>query len=179
MLTMGSAWVKLYSKLSNESALRAIGHVTSDNAKNNGTMLLEFARLIKLVTKRVWDPVERHIGCLAHVINIATQKLISAYSKSIHFNPYEPTAHIPDTSAASRYARPRKDLFKRIQLRHQASPDEIAKQMVLDMKDVDKFVFQIAMDEVGEKRQKLAALQLSESEWKRVDLFLNLLAVRP
>jgi hypothetical protein len=33
------------------------------------------------------------------------------------------------------------------------------------------------MDETGEKRQKLAALQLSPEEWTRVDLFLNLLAV--
>jgi hypothetical protein len=38
--------------------------------------------------------------CLAHVINIATQKLISAYSKSPHFNAHTPTAHIPDTSTA-------------------------------------------------------------------------------
>jgi hypothetical protein len=36
----------------------------------------------------------------------------------------------------------------------------------------------MAMDETGEKRSKLAALQLTEAEWKRVDLFLNLLAVR-
>jgi hypothetical protein len=43
---------------------------------------------------------------------------------------------------------------------------------------VDKFVFEIAMDESGEKRKKLAALQLTEAEWSRVDLFLNLLAVR-
>lgn len=43
--------------------------------------------------------------------------------------------------------------------------------------DVDTFVFEIAMDETGEKRTKLAALQLTEAEWKRVDLFLNLLAV--
>ncbi|KAJ7847687.1 hypothetical protein B0H13DRAFT_583944 [Mycena leptocephala] len=88
----------------------------------------------------------------------------------------------------------RKDLFKMIQLRHQADPAVIAKQMVLDMKvrwsstyamldrgytlreDVDKFVFEIAMEESGEKRKKLAALQLTEAEWSRVDLFLNLLA---
>ncbi|KAJ7303116.1 hypothetical protein DFH08DRAFT_904132 [Mycena albidolilacea] len=42
---------------------------------------------------------------------------------------------------------------------------------------VNDFAFEIAMDEVGEKRQKLAKLQLSEAEWTRVDLFLNLLAV--
>jgi hypothetical protein len=43
---------------------------------------------------------------------------------------------------------------------------------------VDKFVFEIAMDETGDKHKKLAVLQLSEAEWARVDLFLDLLAVR-
>ncbi|KAJ7131124.1 ribonuclease H-like domain-containing protein, partial [Mycena epipterygia] len=86
----------------------------------------------------------------------------------------------------------RKDLFKRIQLR--ADPAAAAKQMVLDMKvhwsstyamldcgynlrtDVDKFVFEIAMDETGEKRKKSTELQLTEEEWDRVNLFLDLLA---
>ncbi|KAJ7105653.1 ribonuclease H-like domain-containing protein, partial [Mycena epipterygia] len=67
------------------------------------------------------------------------------------------------------------------------------KQMVLDMKvrwsstyamfdcgynlraDVDKFVFEIAMDETGEKCKKLVELQLTEAEWSRVNLFLDLL----
>lgn len=81
-------------------------------------MLVEFARLIKLKTGLIWNPVERRIGyvcaplvstltkhfrrCLAHIINIATQKLISAYSKAPHFNAHEPTAHIPDTSESMR-----------------------------------------------------------------------------
>jgi len=43
---------------------------------------------------------------------------------------------------------------------------------------VDKFVFEMALDETGEKGRKLMALQLTEAEWMRVDLFLNLLAVR-
>ncbi|KAJ7917073.1 hypothetical protein B0H13DRAFT_1870602 [Mycena leptocephala] len=154
-------------------------------------MLVEFSRLIKLKTGLVWNPVERRIGCLAHIINIATQKLISAYSKSPHFDAREPTAHIPDTSelmrdeiglvraisVKERSSSKRKNLFKTIQLRHKTDPTEIAKQMVIDMKDVNQFVFEIAMDETGEKRTKLATLQLSEAEWKRVDLFLNLLAV--
>jgi hypothetical protein len=41
-----------------------VGRVTCDNAANNGTLLVEFSRLIKLAAKRVWDPVERRIGCL-------------------------------------------------------------------------------------------------------------------
>ena len=34
-------------------------------------------------------------SCLAHVINLATQMLISTYSKSPHFDPKQPDAHIP------------------------------------------------------------------------------------
>ena len=34
-------------------------------------------------------------SCLAHVINLATQALISAYSQSPHFDPKNPEAHIP------------------------------------------------------------------------------------
>ena len=34
-------------------------------------------------------------SCLAHVINIATQKLIKTYSDSPHFNPKKPDDHVP------------------------------------------------------------------------------------
>jgi hypothetical protein len=34
-------------------------------------------------------------SCLAHVINLATQMLISTYSKSPHFDPKNPEAHVP------------------------------------------------------------------------------------
>jgi hypothetical protein len=34
-------------------------------------------------------------SCLAHVINLATQMLISTYSKSPHFDPKQPDAHVP------------------------------------------------------------------------------------
>jgi hypothetical protein len=34
-------------------------------------------------------------SCLAHVINLATQLLISTYSKSPHFDPKMPDAHVP------------------------------------------------------------------------------------
>lgn len=36
-------------------------------------------------------------SCLAHVINLATQALISTYSPSPHFDPGNPEAHIPTT----------------------------------------------------------------------------------
>jgi hypothetical protein len=34
-------------------------------------------------------------SCLAHVINLATQALISTYSRAPHFDPKDPEAHIP------------------------------------------------------------------------------------
>jgi hypothetical protein len=34
-------------------------------------------------------------SCLAHVINLATQMLISTYSKSPHFDLKQPDAHVP------------------------------------------------------------------------------------
>jgi len=34
-------------------------------------------------------------SCLAHVINLATQALISTYSKAPHFDPKNPEAHEP------------------------------------------------------------------------------------
>jgi hypothetical protein len=37
-------------------------------------------------------------SCLAHVINLGTQVLISTYSKSPHYGPHDPKAHEPDTS---------------------------------------------------------------------------------
>jgi hypothetical protein len=34
-----------------------------------------------------------YFRCLAHVINLATQALISGYSTSKHYNPHDPAAH--------------------------------------------------------------------------------------
>ncbi|KAJ7330883.1 hypothetical protein DFH08DRAFT_814973 [Mycena albidolilacea] len=136
-----------------------------------------------------WDPIERHINCLAHVINLATRKLISTYSKSPHFSSHDTTAHISDTSPGAardpiglvcaiavkeRSSSKRKQLFCEIQLRR--SPVAAAKQMILDMKDVDTFAFEIPQEESGEKREKLEALRLKSDEWARVDLFPNLIA---
>ncbi|KAJ7760272.1 hypothetical protein DFH07DRAFT_771902 [Mycena maculata] len=150
-----------------------VGYVTCDNATNNGTMLIEFAHQFKLATKQRWDPIERRIN------------------QSPHFNSHEPTAHIPDTSAVvrdeiglvraiavkERSSAKRKELFRNIQIRKRPDSAEIARQMVLDMKDVDTFVFEMAQEEGGAaKREKLEALRLRPDEWVRVDLFLNLLA---
>lgn len=36
-------------------------------------------------------------SCLAHIINLATQSLISTYSKVQYYNPHEPRSHEPTT----------------------------------------------------------------------------------
>ncbi|KAJ7900762.1 ribonuclease H-like domain-containing protein, partial [Mycena olivaceomarginata] len=82
----------------------------------------------------------------------------------------------------------RKELFKTIQTRSLADPAVIAKQMVLDMKARWSSTFAMLKrgyqlrkassrftQESGEKSKKLAALQLEEEEWDRVELFVHIL----
>jgi hypothetical protein len=42
------------------------------------------------------------LRCLAHVINLATQALIKAHTKSKHYNPASPDEHMPDTQGFNR-----------------------------------------------------------------------------
>jgi hypothetical protein len=88
-----------------------VGHVTCDNASNNRTMMRELAARLRATTKKEYIWEKRKIksvcsrsrsyqlltksSCLAHVVNLATQMLISTYSKSPHFDPKKPDAHIP------------------------------------------------------------------------------------
>ena len=87
-----------------------VGHITCDNASNNVTMMKEFAACLKTSTKKEYNWKERKIkfvfvvllvqllmnySCLMHVINLATQLLISTYSKSPHFDPKNADAHVP------------------------------------------------------------------------------------
>ncbi|THH15369.1 hypothetical protein EUX98_g9475 [Antrodiella citrinella] len=75
-----------------------IGHVTTDNASNNRTMLYAFANHYKTKTGKTWNVKLRHVGCIAHIINLATQALITTYSKSPHFDPANPTSHEPEVN---------------------------------------------------------------------------------
>src|SRR5882757_3054623 len=93
------------------SSAAKVGHVTCDNASNNSTMMKEFSAQLKTATGKKYNWRKRKIkctsprtyhtqllisnSCLAHVINLATQALISTYSKSPHFDPKQPDAHIP------------------------------------------------------------------------------------
>ena len=74
-------------------------------------MLKEFTARLEVATGKRYDWKKRKIkyvglhsfqsqfltrsSCLAHVINLATQMLISTYSKSPHFDPKQPEAHVP------------------------------------------------------------------------------------
>ncbi|KAJ7453402.1 hypothetical protein FB451DRAFT_1373762 [Mycena latifolia] len=124
----------------------------------------------------------KRITCLAHVISLATQELISSYSKSPNFSPHDPEAHVPEAAPGSTReeigllraiavkllerpsAKRLKELFKTIQNRSRADPAIIGKQMA-----VDTFIFEISQDETGEKRKKLAERGLKDVEWASVN----------
>ncbi|KAF8234577.1 hypothetical protein L208DRAFT_1218009, partial [Tricholoma matsutake] len=61
-----------------------------DNATNNNTMLVEFAKHILMHDGKVFDLKQHHIQCLAHIINLVMQALITTHSKSKHYNPANP-----------------------------------------------------------------------------------------
>ena len=77
-------------------------------------MLEEFARLYHVQFKKefpcrkhriksVWwyffaDVYSSFCSCLAHVMNLGTQVLISTYSKAPHYTPHSPQAHEPHST---------------------------------------------------------------------------------
>ncbi|KAJ3531266.1 hypothetical protein NM688_g7598 [Phlebia brevispora] len=182
-----------------------IGHITCNNASNNGTMLHEFATQVQRKTGKLFDFRKRRINCLAHIINLATQALIAAYSKTPHFDPASPVDHlniaasdhrdevglIRAIAVKERSSAKRKEMFRRIQLKAKV-PRPL--QLLIDMKvrwsstymmlhraemskhHVDVFVYEIAREENNlSKRAKLDNLKLEPEEWTRVTLFLELL----
>jgi hypothetical protein len=62
-------------------------------------MMEVFAQEIKTATNTAYSHLDRCVQCMAHVVNLATQALIKAYSKSKHFDPENPDDHVPDTEA--------------------------------------------------------------------------------
>ncbi|KAJ7509390.1 hypothetical protein B0H11DRAFT_2427795 [Mycena galericulata] len=132
-------------------------------------------RLIKLATKQIWDPIERRIGKSPHFNAHEPTAHIPDMSQPVRDEIGLVRAIAVKVGAWERSSSKRKDLFKTIQRRHQTDATDIAKQMVLDMKvrwsstyamldrayalkeNVDKFVFEITMDETGDKRKKLYA----------------------
>ncbi|KAJ3505119.1 hypothetical protein NMY22_g17694 [Coprinellus aureogranulatus] len=80
-----------------------IGWITCDNASNNTTMLKWFEEKINKNPRRVrsrvgkWQRQSRHIRCLAHIINLATQAVIGTYSSTPHINTESTTADLDST----------------------------------------------------------------------------------
>ncbi|PPQ87326.1 hypothetical protein CVT26_004408, partial [Gymnopilus dilepis] len=125
-------------------ALYKIGHITCDNASNNDTMLDEFANCYRFKTGKIFDVAKRHIRCLAHIINLATQALISTRSKAKYYSADSDDGHLPDLNAPdrdevgliraitvkARSSSQRKELFKTIQIENKVPP----RQLLLDMK---------------------------------------------
>ncbi|KAF8068608.1 hypothetical protein FPV67DRAFT_1668686 [Lyophyllum atratum] len=139
--SLGQALYKICLRL---RIVYKIGHITCDNALNNGTMIDEFTRLYELSTGKTLMSRNVTYGmayacleilllnlclprrCLAHIINLATQALISAQSKSKYYNPHseDKDEHIPDLDVFDcdelglecSFAQ-RKEPFKVVQLR--------------------------------------------------------------
>ncbi|EKM48857.1 uncharacterized protein PHACADRAFT_202309 [Phanerochaete carnosa HHB-10118-sp] len=99
MRTTVNNWGKLFSKWW-IVLVSPIGHITCDNTSNNGTMLDEFSQQVERKTGIDWDPVAQRINCLAHVINLATQALISTYSPAPHYNLHDPST-VEDSVSSS------------------------------------------------------------------------------
>ncbi|KAJ3522295.1 hypothetical protein NMY22_g11953 [Coprinellus aureogranulatus] len=82
-----------------------VGWITCDNASNNDTMLRYFASRInrrrRRHKKKEWDPKHNHIRCLAHIINLATQAVLSAYSKAKHYDPASADKYEEDVETAT------------------------------------------------------------------------------
>jgi hypothetical protein len=74
-----------------------------DNVKNNDTMLDEFAWCYQLKTGTCFDVKHRHIRCLVHIINLATQSVISARTKSKYYNGDPSDDHMPEDNEDSEH----------------------------------------------------------------------------
>ncbi|KAL1939214.1 hypothetical protein VTO73DRAFT_10255 [Trametes versicolor] len=200
---LGHALYKVVARVGIESK---VGYITCDNAKNNRTMLDEFATQIEKSTGKPFDAEERYVRCLAHIINLATQALLGKYSKSLHYDPTNPDVELAvnsgprrdeiglvrSISVKERSSAKRKELFKQIQSSqgvktpHQLLLDSPTRwsstYVMLDRAErlhehVDQFVYEIGSQERDrERRQKLLDLQLSADEWARVKTALSLLA---
>ncbi|KAF8233520.1 hypothetical protein L208DRAFT_1266521, partial [Tricholoma matsutake] len=151
-----------------------------NNATNNNTMLVEFAKHILAHNGKVFNLKQHCIRCLAHIINLATQALIAMYSKSKHYNPADPDADLTGPE------RDEVGLVRAICVKIFICGTKTIHQLLLDMAMrwsstyfVDTFVYEIGREEKDlSKRKKIDDLRLSDAEWERIGLFNDLLAVR-
>ena len=64
-------------------------------------MMQEFAHCFEIKTGDAFDVKRRQIRCLAHIVNLATQAIISARSKSKYYNSNPDDNYIPDDLGAA------------------------------------------------------------------------------
>lgn len=192
----------LYKVVNRVGIAHKIGNVTCDNAKNYSTMMLEFSMHVESAMGRKYEALKHKINCLADIINLATQALISTYSKTPYFDPKNPESHVPTSRdevglvraivVKERSSSKRKEMWKNVQ-----SKAGVARpvQFVLDMKvrwsstylmldraersqtHIDTFIDELLREETDSStRDKIRALKLDGDEWQNVSTFLSLLA---
>ncbi|KAG6914574.1 hypothetical protein DXG01_016566 [Tephrocybe rancida] len=181
-----AAWV-LHTRLVGQLA-------TMPNASNNETMIVHFSRHIEKLTKKPFDHHQCCVRYLAHIVNLATQALISTHSKSKVYNPMKPNKELfadegdeglPKMveqhdeiglicliSVKEQSSAKRKEVFHKLQREAGMHPC----QLLGDIPFVEPFLHLIAGDEKDQKRQqKLSDLIPTKKEWICVLLFLKLL----
>ena len=90
-----------------------IGRITCDNATNNDAMMVEFASRLETRTTMPYGARANRVqyamcllsiavchntllcSCLAHIINLMTQALLTNFSRSLHYDPQHPDRHLP------------------------------------------------------------------------------------
>ncbi|KAG2739509.1 hypothetical protein P692DRAFT_20683927, partial [Suillus brevipes Sb2] len=113
-------------------------------------MMEEFGKHIEDLTHKPFEHKKRRLRCLAHIVNLATQALLSTHSKSKHVDATKPdddlvaSRHdqrdevglVRSISVKERSSASRKELFRMIQLRAENGhvPVSNARQLLLDMK---------------------------------------------
>ncbi|KZT02293.1 uncharacterized protein LAESUDRAFT_662032 [Laetiporus sulphureus 93-53] len=149
--------------------------VTCDNASPNLTMMREFARVINKEHHIDFDADQRRVGCLVHIINLATQAVIAVQSKSPHYDPHQPDVHLPDMNAL---VHDEVGLIRAISVKVRWSLTYMMLNRAYNMplQHVEKFITEIshaAKDRATSA--KLYSLLLSAEEWNRVKKFQRIL----
>ncbi|KDQ54448.1 hypothetical protein JAAARDRAFT_135739, partial [Jaapia argillacea MUCL 33604] len=142
----------------------------------NITMMGELAKHIHTNHRVEYDGGSQRIGCLAHIVNLATQAVIATQSKSPHYNPHKPDDHMPDTSADT---RDKVGLVRAISVKVCWSSTYMMLNRAYSLRlHIKQFLLEISRVEKNvAKAAKLLSLRPSEDEWKCVKVFQQILAV--
>ncbi|KAF8440929.1 hypothetical protein L210DRAFT_3645171 [Boletus edulis BED1] len=134
-------------------------------------------------TRKQWEHRKRQVRCLAHIVNLAMQALLSAHNKSKAYNPQEPNA---DLVAHRNTEHDEIGVVHLLQDKPNHSSHKQPLQLLLDMpirwssmyvmlersdtlkEDVDTFICEMAIAEKDRKRQNgfliSSSLMLNGSE---------------